>query len=192
MLPMGIGTALAIRLGSTLPRNVARAKQLAFWSIVIAVVLFGLISVFAYTFRHAIFDLFTHDPQVLELAEAIWLKVSVYCFFLCIFGVFSGLAVGLGMQWSLGLVCTFFLWIVALPGLYLHSVTYDGGFVTAWNWIYPPYLFMNIVLLYQFLTSSWDDISREIRVREGIEDMPLIGSDGTVVAKEDTPLLLQV
>ena len=185
-IPLGIGTALAIRLGSMLPVNVPRAKQLVLWSFVATITLFAVLSFLMYLSRASIFALFTTDPLVLEEVDKIWWKVIAYYFSLSAFGVVTGVAVGLGMQWTLGIVNLGMLWFVALPGLYVQAIRYGGGLEAAWSWIFPPYMVMSVILMYRFCVSNWDAISEEIREREGMEDKP-DNSDGPT---EQTPLLL--
>ena len=186
MVPIGIGTGLSIRLGSILPRDVPRAKQLVVWCAAASIALFAVFAIVMYMARESIFAIFTTDIEVLEEVEEIWWKVCVYYFVLCIFGIITGVAVGLGMQWTLGFTNLVFLWFIALPGLYIHAIAYGGGLEAAWSWIYPPYIFMNVILAYWFFVSDWDAISLAIRKREHIVDKP-DSNDGFT---EQTPLLL--
>ncbi|KAI2511985.1 MatE-like protein [Fragilaria crotonensis] len=185
-IPLGIGTALAIRLGSLLPVNVPRAKQLVLWSVVSTVIVFAILSFLMYLLRASIFALFTTDPLVLAEVDKIWWKVIGYYFSLSAFGVVTGVAVGLGMQWTLGMVNLGMLWFVALPGLYVQAIRYGGGLDAAWSWIFPPYVAMNVILMYRFCVSNWDAISEEIREREGMDGK----ADDRVGPTEQTPLIL--
>lgn len=192
MVPLGIGTGLAIRVGATLPHNVARAKTLVKGTLLWSMILFVTVSVAMYVGRETIFRLFTSNPIILEGAEEIWWKVVVYYFNICIFGIFTGIATGLGMQWTLGFVNLVFLWFLALPGLYVYAIRYDGGLNVAWTWIYPPYFGMLAILAYKFIVADWDDIAVKIRKREGIENEPMVVSSGdvTIPVSEQTPLLV--
>jgi MATE family multidrug resistance protein len=191
MLPMGIGTGLSIRIGATLPHNVGRAKALVKGTLLWSMILFVTVSILLYTCREHIFRLFTTDPIVLAGAEEIWWKVVAYYFSLCIFGILNGIANGLGMQWTVGIVNLIFLWFLALPGLYIHAIQFDGGLNAAWTWIYPPYFGMNAILAYRFVINDWDAIAFAIRKREGIQYEPMVSSNGaTIVASEQTPLLV--
>ena len=38
----------------------------------------------------------------------------------------------------------------------------------AWNWIYPPYVAMDAILVLKFYFADWDAISHSIRIREGM------------------------
>ena len=185
-IPLGIGTALAIRLGSMLPVNVPRAKQLVLWTLLSTIIMFVMLSGMMYILRASIFSIFTKDTLVLEAVDNIWWKVIGYYFSLSAFGVITGIAVGLGMQWALGFVNLGLLWLVALPGLYMSSISFGGGLDAAWSWIFPPYVVMSIILMYKFCVSDWDAISDEIRRREGMDDK----ADDYEGPSEQTPLLL--
>ena len=181
-IALGLGTALSIRLGSLMPVNVPRAKQLVLWCLAISSTFLVLLTGIMYGMRQSIYAIFTSDPLVLAQVDRIWVKVILYYFFLSIFGVVTGVAVGLGMQWILGIVTLVLLWFVALPGLYLQSIALGGGLEAAWTWIFPPYLGMCAMMMYRFYVADWDEISKEIRRREGMDDGHGIS--------EETPLLL--
>lgn len=199
MIPIGIGVALSIRLGATLPRNVKRAQQLVVGCGLVSTALFAIMSILLWTFRFRIFHLFTSEQDVLEVSlccfealvrldascdlivrlplvllsqgcERIWWKVVVYFFVLAIFGINMGVATGLGMQWTLGVVTFLFLWVLGLPAVYFFALVRDGGLNTAWTWVYPPYVAMNAVLIVAFSRADWYAISAAIRKREGISD----------------------
>lgn len=194
MLPIGIGTGLAIRVGAILPRNVQRAQQLVVQCCLVSVFFFVAASIVLHTQRANIIGLFSSDAQIEDGAEEIWGKVVVYFFLLCIFGIVTGVATGLGMQWTLGCANLVFLWIVSLPGLYWYGIVTEASLSAAWSWIFPPYMFMNLVLGYKFLVADWDAISKDIRTREGMQHEPWVSANGTVVvaagATEHTPLLV--
>jgi multidrug resistance protein, MATE family len=191
MLPFGIGTALAIRLGSLLPVNVPRARQLVFWCSIISCGFFIILSWILFIARYRVFAIFSKDPLVLEATDSIWWKVVVYFLALSVFGIVTGVAVGLGMQWTLGWANVVFLWFVALPGLYVSAIHFHGGLSAAWSWIYPPYLFMNVILIYRFYSSDWNIISLEIRRREGMDNDSSVKNDfeASIQINEHTPLM---
>lgn len=81
-----------------------------------------------------------------------------------------GVANGLGMQWTLGVVTFVFLWVVGLPVLYFFALIRDGGLDSVWTWVYPPYTAMNLLLIAAFMRADWYQISAAIRKREGIAD----------------------
>ncbi len=94
----------------------------------------------------------------------------VYFFVLAIYGVIIGIATGLGMQWTLGVVTFVFLWVFGLPAVYFFALIRGGGLGAAWTWVYPPYIVMNVVMIAAFLRADWHAISANIRKREGLVD----------------------
>lgn len=110
----------------------------------------------------------------------------MYFFVLGIFGVNMGVATGLGMQWTLGVVTFVFLWVFGLPAMYFFSLVRGGGIGAAWTWVYPPYIFMNIVLIAAFLRADWHAISNNIRKREGIADTIIDEGDIEALVTHDT------
>lgn len=169
MIPLGVGIGLAIRLGNTLPTNVPRAKMLTLSTFLVSTVLFGCMAVAAFTLRETIFSFFTNDPTVIASCDRIWWKVCFYIFHLSVFALLMGIAIGLGMQWTLGVTTFVVLWMAALPGTWYFGVVQAHDLGTVWNWIYPPYIVINLALLCSFISSDWLQISHNIRVREGIE-----------------------
>jgi Na+-driven multidrug efflux pump len=184
MIAYGIGVALSIRLGATLSHNVKRAQQLVMGCSLVSTVLFAIMTILMYTYRNFIFHLFTTEPDVLDGCERIWWKVVVYFIVLAIFGVNMGIATGLGMQWTLGIVTLVFLWFIGLPVMYYFAWLQGGGLETVWTWVYPPYFFMNAVLVGAFCLADWHAISASIRKREGMSDMEDDGDVETHVVHE--------
>ena len=169
MLPLGLGIALSVRIGATLPQNVQRAKTLTLACVVASVVLLGGLSVALYLLRESFVGLFTSELDVMEGCREIWLDVCWFNFILSFFGINMGIATGLGMQWTLGWVTVVFMWILGLPATYYFAVVKGWGVAAAWKTIWSPYLGINVVLMVAFLWKDWDALSESIRLREGME-----------------------
>jgi MATE family multidrug resistance protein len=169
MLPLSLGIALAVRLGATLPVSVLRAKQTVKDCLLLSVIVFGAFSVLMYTERYAIYGLFTSSPSVIAGCEEIWWHVSLYYFFLSMFGVKMGVCIGLGMQWILGVTTIVILWIFGLPAAYYIAIVQGAGLNGAWSTIWPPYVVINFILAVAFIRSDWHTIASDIRQREGTE-----------------------
>lgn len=166
---MGLGVALAIRLGATLPLSVPRAKRITRDCYLLAILVLGTCSMIMYTCRYTIYSWFTQSEAVIAGCDEIWWKVCFYFFQLSIFGVHMGSCIGLGMQWTLGVVTLVVLWIFGLPAAFFVSVTLHGGLNGAWSAIWPPYVVINLILSVAILRADWDAIAEQIRVREGME-----------------------
>jgi len=170
MLPLGLGIALAVRLGATLPQNVDRAKMLAFGCLLFSAVVFGVMAVLMYMLREHIFHFFTEEQEVLDGCEEIWPKVCVFLYVDSIFAINMGIATGLGMQWTLGVVTIIFLWVFGLPSSYYFAVVEGQGLDAAWKWILPPYVGINVVMMIAFVLKDWNALAAQIRLRECMED----------------------
>eukprot|EP00533_Pseudo-nitzschia_delicatissima_P009088 CAMPEP_0116112390 /NCGR_PEP_ID=MMETSP0327-20121206/18952_1 /TAXON_ID=44447 /ORGANISM="Pseudo-nitzschia delicatissima, Strain B596" /LENGTH=151 /DNA_ID=CAMNT_0003605683 /DNA_START=490 /DNA_END=941 /DNA_ORIENTATION=- len=143
MVPFSFGIALAIRMGISLPISVKRTQV-----IVLATLIFSAL-------------LFT-DDAVKELADVVWLKVSLFNFNVAIFGILVGIATGLGKQWPLGVINFVFLWLFGLPMIYYTAVVQDQGLDAAWYWMNIPYLCMNVTLGILFVFTDWNEVQEQI------------------------------
>lgn len=179
MVPLGCGTALAIRLGNILPSyhgGVRHSKVLVGSCFVVSILVFGAVSTAMYHWRHQIYSVFINEeiePEVWAGCDEIWWMVSSFYFNVSIFLINMGIATGLGMQWTLGLITVFFLWVFGFPAAWYAAqekahVTGEGieGLVAAWKWINPPYTGINLALIVSFVLKDWYMIRDTIRERE--------------------------
>jgi MATE family multidrug resistance protein len=190
MIPLGCGIALAIRMGHTLPAfhgGVRQAQILAASTFGVCAVVFGVVAVCMYHWRYGIYRIFLNpqlEPAVWKGCDQIWHYVVFFYFNLSMFGINLGIATGLGMQWTLGLVTVVFLWILGFPAAWYAATTKmkemvqthpdtDGteALVAAWQWINPPYVAINVVLVICFVSVDWYHIRDTIRIREGMVDL---------------------
>jgi Na+-driven multidrug efflux pump len=162
----GIGVSLSIRLGHTLPVDVKRAKCLVEYTTLASCFVFALASCMLYIVRHSIYCLFTANADVVAKCDEIWFMVCIYFFLLSWFALNTGIANGLGMQWHLGRITFVLLWCFGVPALFYFGVHVYESLGVIWNCIYPPYAFINVSLVYTFLTTDWDAISASICGRE--------------------------
>ena len=70
------------------------------------------------------------------------------------------------MQWTLGAINFFFLWIFGIPVTYYFALVLGGGLGSVWTWINVPYTCMNIALIIIFITADWQDVHQKIIERE--------------------------
>jgi hypothetical protein len=78
------------------------------------------------------------------------------------FGINLGIATGLGMQWTLGIVTVVFLWVLGFPLAWYsaqrsmrqpHESEENVGvdaLLAAWQWVNPPYVAINATLVIWF------------------------------------------
>eukprot|EP00521_Asterionellopsis_glacialis_P017789 CAMPEP_0195302134 /NCGR_PEP_ID=MMETSP0707-20130614/30534_1 /TAXON_ID=33640 /ORGANISM="Asterionellopsis glacialis, Strain CCMP134" /LENGTH=499 /DNA_ID=CAMNT_0040365297 /DNA_START=158 /DNA_END=1657 /DNA_ORIENTATION=- len=180
MIPIGMGIALAIRIGASLPRSVKVAKAIVFWTYMGGTVIFSLLTLLMWILRQQIFAFFTHDQNVIDGCNRIWWKVCIYFLFFSIFGLNLGVFIGLGMQWTLGIITAMSLWLFGLPCIYYFSVFLGGGIDAVWTWMIPPYIAMNAILVIVLYFTDWYQIQKDIRKREGLQDIDDNVSDDNI------------
>lgn len=171
MGPFSFGIALSIRLGSTLPISVSRAKQTMMDTFVVSAITFGLLSIIMFVHQDSLIQLFTTSDAIISGCHEIWWNVCVFSFFLAFYGIFMGACFGLGMQWRLGISTFIALWIIGLPSGYYVSVVQYGGINALWTSIWPPYVLLSIALAHAIVNADWDQISIDILIREGLVEM---------------------
>jgi hypothetical protein len=69
-----------------------------------------------------------------------------------------------------------FLWVFGLPASYYGAVVLEGGINAAWEWTWPPYFGINLVMLIAFVLKDWDAVAASIRLREAVVN-PLLDGD---------------
>jgi multidrug resistance protein, MATE family len=180
--PFSFGTALAIRMGIRLsqkvenndnatPTDIVRQTQLMVMTIVgLSSTMFATATMLMYFYRFWFYSFFTTEPEVVALVELIWWKVCAFSINCSIFAQFIGVVTGLGMQWYLGSVNFFFLWIFGLPVTYYSTITLGGGLEAAWTCINVPYILMNVTLLGIFFFTDWYKIQDKILSGEIVQD----------------------
>lgn len=169
MGPYSLGLALSIRLGATIPVLVSRAKQTVIDTFVFSIIVFGATAMIMYMQQDWLISLFTEADDVIDGCHKIWWKVSTYSFCLSIYGIYMGVCVGLGMQWTLGIGTFVALWIFGLPSGYFLAVVKNGGIDMAWSTVWPPYVILPIALTIAIVRADWDEIAHDIRQRESVE-----------------------
>lgn len=169
LAPFSAGTALTIRMGTTLPISANHAKHIAFACVVLVTAFFTFVNLVLFTRSTDFIGFFTKDEAVIELANAIWWKVCVFNVSVAFFAILAGVANGLGMQWTLGGVNIFWLWVFGLPVVYHFAVTREGGLQAAWTWINFPYFGMNACLILAFARTDWEEVANNIKEKTGID-----------------------
>ncbi len=190
MVPFSFGIALAIRMGISLPISVKRTQVIVLATLIFSALLFGIASIGVNIYRDELVGFFTTDDAVKELADVVWLKVSLFNFNVAIFGILVGIATGLGKQWPLGVINFVFLWLFGLPMIYYTAVVQDQGLDAAWYWMNIPYLCMNVTLGILFVFTDWNEVQEQI-LDTGEKNIETNGDQpgGTDVLNEKTSLL---
>lgn len=191
MVPFSFGIALAIRMGISLPLSVRRTQVFVLAILLFSMILFGLVAIGVYVYRDAIVGLFTTSDSVKELADVIWLKVSLFNLNIAIFGILVGIATGLGKQWRLGVINFVFLWLFGLPMIYYTAIVRDEGLDAVWYWMNILYICMNATLIVMFVFTDWHQIQEQILLAG--EKKKIEANDdqqgGSAITNERTSLL---
>jgi Na+-driven multidrug efflux pump len=168
--PLGVGFMVAIctRIGNVIPVSVARAHSICLWGSLLSYAVFIVIDVLVYLLEVPIITLFTNNPEVISGCKKTWLDLFIFQLLINLFYVNSGIAVALGMQWTLGVLTGLFLFGFGLPLIYYFAIVEDGGIEALWRWMWSPYLLLSIVLMIRFFCANWEKIAAAVRTREGM------------------------
>jgi hypothetical protein len=96
-------------------------------------------------------------------------KVALFNWNVGLFALLNGIATGLGMQWTMGAINVFFLWIFGVPVTYYSALVRGGGLASVWTWINAPYACMNVSLIVIFIVMDWQKVQTKIQDREEVE-----------------------
>lgn len=182
MIPFGYGIAMSIRIGNVLPQSPKKAKTICYYSFIIGTMMFLIMSICVYIFRHSIITIFTNETIVFDGCLEIWDKVAFYLFNLSLYAMFLGICIGLGQQAILGCICIIYLWFIGLPATYYFAIVNGGGINIAWKTMCPIYFGINVTIIVFIIRLDWEDIAKQIRLREGNTEI----SNVLTVRKEDT------
>jgi len=133
MVPLGIASAAAVRVGQAIGRLDPRGAASAGWTAIAIGVGFMSSAALAFLFvPHGLIRLFTHDTAVLEIGVSLLFVAAVFQLFDGLQGVTTGVLRGLGdtrtaMLWNLA-----GHWIVGLPLGYLLCFRWGLGVVGLW------------------------------------------------------------
>jgi len=188
MIPLGISLGLTIRIGSTLPTSVHRAKKIAIWCTLFSVVLGVVVATLLYMYRLDIIYSFTNDELVIQECEKIWIYTCIHLCNLHVMAMLNGIVRALGLQMRSGIATVVVLWVCALPLIYNGSVVKNGGLVHMWKSLPLTYFLLNVALFLCFALSDWSEIRDDIvkRGRKSIAD----SKDAASRSTENVLLLL--
>jgi multidrug resistance protein, MATE family len=167
-LGVGFMIALCTRIGNVLPVSVPRAKSICCWGSIFSYGVFASVNLLVYMLDTTIITMFTNDPDVIAGCKRTWLDLMMYNLSVNLYYANSGIATGLGMQWTLGVLTGVFLFGLGMPLIYYFAIFKEGGVEAVWRWIWPPYLIVSAILTLKFYVSDWEQIATFVRIREGM------------------------
>ena len=133
MIPYGVASAAAVRVGQAIGRRDPRSAASAGWTAIAIVVGFmGSAAVVFFTMPRPLIHLFTPDPAVIQLGVSLLFVAAVFQLFDGVQGVITGVLRGLAdtrtaMLWNL-----IGHWLIGLPLGYLMCFRWGLGVVGLW------------------------------------------------------------
>jgi Na+-driven multidrug efflux pump len=161
--------AMSTRVGNVLPISASRAKTISVWGTLVSCIVLFIVHSTIYFLRGPIISLFSNDDEIVKGCNAIWLDLTIYTFNANVMFVLSGIAVALGMQWSLGVISAVCLFGLGLPLMYFNAIApNDSTIEDLWRWQWPPYTIINAIMIILIARTDWEQTATFIRIREGM------------------------
>jgi MATE family multidrug resistance protein len=155
MIPLGVSSAAAVRVGQAIGRHDPRGAASAGWTaIVIGVGFMGSAAVVFFAMPRALIRLFTSESMVLELGVSLLFVAAVFQLFDGVQGVITGALRGLGntrtaMLWNL-----VGHWAVGLPLGYLLCFRWGLGVVGLWWGLSLGLMICGVALLFVWIREA--------------------------------------
>ena len=155
MIPLGVASAAAVRVGQAIGRRDPRGAASAGWTaIVIGVGFMGSAAIVFFTMPRALIRLFTSESMVLELGVSLLFVAAVFQLFDGVQGVITGALRGLGntrtaMLWNL-----VGHWAVGLPLGYLLCFRWGLGVVGLWWGLSLGLVICGVALLFVWIREA--------------------------------------
>ena len=166
MVPLGIASAGAVRVGHAVGRRDGPAASRAGWTAILLAVMFmtAAAAVFLTIPRHLL-RAFTSDPGVLDVGVRLLFIAAIFQLFDGVQGVATGVLRGLGdtrtpMLWNLG-----GHWFIGLPSGYALCFTFGLGVIGLWWGLSAGLVICGVALL-----AVW--MRRVSQLRERLPVMP--------------------
>ncbi|HEV2176560.1 MAG TPA: MATE family efflux transporter [Terriglobia bacterium] len=149
MVPLGIGSAAAVRVGQALGRGDVRAAGRSGWAaLVLGAGFMGASAIIFLVFPHAIARLFTPDAAVVRMGARLLLVGAFFQLFDGMQVVSTGALRGTGDTHT-AMICHFCAyWLLGLPIGYFLCFNWGWGAVGLWIGLCLSLILLGIVLLY--------------------------------------------
>jgi MATE family, multidrug efflux pump len=148
MVPLGVASAGAVRVGQAIGRRDAVGAARAGWTALLFGVVFMSIAALAFTaIPRLLIGAFTTDARVLEIGAALLAVAAVFQLFDGLQAVGTGVLRGLGetrmpMLWNLA-----GHWFIGLPIAYLLAFNFDFGVIGLWWGLSTGLIICGVALL---------------------------------------------
>ena len=149
MVPLGISSAAAVRVGQALGRNDAHGARRAGWTaLALGSVFMTCTTIIFWVVPRLIVRIYAPDPAVIRAASGLLFVAAFFQFFDGLQAVATGALRGTGdtrtpMIWSVG-----FYWLVGLPVGYLLGIQLGWGAAGVWVGLCVALILIGSTLLY--------------------------------------------
>jgi MATE family, multidrug efflux pump len=164
MVPLGLGSAAAVRVGHAVGRNDSAGVRRAGWSAIVLTLVFAtLIAALFVVSPRPLLQLFTRDPAVVSIGVTVLMVWAAIQPFDGLQAVSTGALRGLGDTRS-PLACNLvFHWMIGLPAGYILCFHRKWGVVGLWVG-----LALSLVLIGTVLVTVWGRRSRQPADRHAV------------------------
>ena len=168
MVPLGVASAGAVRVGQAIGRRDPLAASQAGWTaIAIGVGFMGCAALCLFTVPAQIIGLFTHEPAVVTLGISLLFVAALFRLFDGLQGVTTGVLRGLGDTRTAMVSNVAAHWLLGLPVGYLLCFVVGWGVTGLWIG-----LSLGLVVVGLVLVATWASRIRALRVRSGMVALP--------------------
>ena len=149
MVPLGVGSAAAVRVGQALGRGDVRAAGRHGWAaLALGAGFMGFAAIIFLTFPHFVARLFTPDAAVVQMGARLLVVGAFFQLFDGMQVVFTGALRGTGDTHT-AMICHFCgYWLIGLPVGYFLCFNWGWGAVGLWGGLCLALVLLGIVLLY--------------------------------------------
>ncbi len=162
MIPLGLGSAGAVRVGHAVGAGDRERASAAGWTAILLATLFMIVSGLTFVLvPHRLIALFTVDPSVLSVGASLLVLAAIFQLFDGIQGVITGTLRGLGDTRTAMQVNLVAHWLLGLPTSYLLCFVLGWGVWGLWIGLSLGLIVTGVILFYVWM--------RKIRqYREGL------------------------
>eukprot|EP01089_Gocevia_fonbrunei_P021924 TRINITY_DN8677_c0_g1_i1.p1 TRINITY_DN8677_c0_g1~~TRINITY_DN8677_c0_g1_i1.p1 ORF type:complete len:484 (-),score=66.08 TRINITY_DN8677_c0_g1_i1:38-1489(-) len=176
MIPMGISSAAATRVGSALGQEDANGAKRAAWvSIGIVLAIEGVMFVCILAVHNYWGYIFTSDEEVLDLLSKLTVALAVFAVFDSLQGVGGGILRGSGRQVLGAVMNVAVYWLGQLPVATILALLVGWGIYGQWLGIGAFAISLGLMQLVLVATTNWEKLVKE--TKERTEKVPQVAVD---------------
>jgi multidrug resistance protein, MATE family len=171
MIPLGLASAGAVRVGHAIGAGNPRAASAAGWSAIALGVAFMTCAAIAFVATpRALIGLFTRDRAVLELGSTLLLVAAVFQLFDGVQGVSTGVLRGMGDTRTPMVTNLAGHWVLGLPVGYILCFTFGFGAIGLWIGLSAGLIVAGVILLWVWHSRIQKLVSSHVAARDALRD----------------------